>query len=194
MPATNPTDDMERSGAKLADELLSSGRITMHPIFGAGKGPYYKGPFATYARPPGTDPGMEDLDADILASQLHPIERKRGRRKGGKLEMEGRVRYREANKIAKARNGPYRFREGKREIVYDSICVEERVVYDGETIRVGVEGAKVKVIKEEHVKRPRQMGNTQSSSGRGSIRGSRKGRKGHHHWEDNEIIVIDEDE
>jgi WD40 repeat protein len=202
IPATNPADDIEPSGAELADELLSSGQITMHPIFGAGKGPYYKGPFAAYARLPGTDPEMEDLDADILASQLDPIERKRGRRKGGKLDTEARVRYREANKVAEARNGPYRFREGKRkppkrEIEYDSIRVEDRVVYDGETIRVGVAGLKVrevKPIKEEQVKRPRQRGSTQSSSGRGSMRGSQKGRKGHQYWGINDIIVIDEDD
>jgi len=32
IPAPNPTDDMERSGAELADGLLSSGQITMHPF------------------------------------------------------------------------------------------------------------------------------------------------------------------
>ncbi|KAL5332206.1 WD40-repeat-containing domain protein [Aspergillus crustosus] len=42
------------SGIRAARELISSGQIVQHPIFGPGKGPGYKGPFAAWARPNGT--------------------------------------------------------------------------------------------------------------------------------------------
>ncbi|KAL2817224.1 WD40-repeat-containing domain protein [Aspergillus cavernicola] len=41
-------------GVKAAKELILSGQIVRHPVFGPGKGAKYKGPFARYARPEGT--------------------------------------------------------------------------------------------------------------------------------------------
>ena len=78
--AKKPTDTDELTGPEPADELLSAGQLVMHPIFEAGKGPYYEGPyyegpFAAYGRPPGANPEKEDLNAEILAGQLEPIER-----------------------------------------------------------------------------------------------------------------------
>ncbi|CAK40470.1 uncharacterized protein An09g06770 [Aspergillus niger] len=39
------------SGIKAGADLLESGKLTRHPIFGVGQGPYYDGPFAAWARP-----------------------------------------------------------------------------------------------------------------------------------------------
>ncbi|KAL4886365.1 WD40-repeat-containing domain protein [Aspergillus karnatakaensis] len=47
-------DSASGSGIRAAQDLLSSGQIERHPIFGPGKGPEYKGPFAAWARPGGT--------------------------------------------------------------------------------------------------------------------------------------------
>ncbi|KAL4870172.1 hypothetical protein BDV12DRAFT_62557 [Aspergillus spectabilis] len=46
--------DNSESGIRAARELVSSGQIERHPVFGPGKGPEYKGPFAAWARPDGT--------------------------------------------------------------------------------------------------------------------------------------------
>ncbi|CEN60148.1 hypothetical protein ASPCAL02589 [Aspergillus calidoustus] len=44
------------SGVKAARELILTGQITRHPVFGPGQGPHYKGPFAAWARAEGTPP------------------------------------------------------------------------------------------------------------------------------------------
>ncbi|KAL2863464.1 WD repeat protein [Aspergillus lucknowensis] len=44
------------SGVKAARELILSGQIAWHPVFGPGQGPRYRGPFAHWARPDGTPP------------------------------------------------------------------------------------------------------------------------------------------
>ncbi|KAL3470400.1 WD40-repeat-containing domain protein [Aspergillus californicus] len=41
------------SGVRAARELILSGQIARHPLFGPGKGLKYKGPFAAWARPDG---------------------------------------------------------------------------------------------------------------------------------------------
>jgi hypothetical protein len=43
-----PSND--KDGITLANELLSSGQLTMHPRYGAVQGPNYTGPFARWAR------------------------------------------------------------------------------------------------------------------------------------------------
>ena len=95
-----------QSGVACARELVDSGQITIHPEFGAGKGPRYTGPYAAYARPEGFDPGATDLYPDILASQLDPVERKRGRKVGGRARIaEGQeTSYQNAIKVARERN------------------------------------------------------------------------------------------
>lgn len=54
-PLENPTEidapDPE-SGVELAKELVSSGQLDMHPIYGPVQGPSYRGPFASWARNP----------------------------------------------------------------------------------------------------------------------------------------------
>ncbi|KAI9699332.1 MAG: hypothetical protein M1836_002942 [Candelina mexicana] len=71
-------EDQPQSGAgqstEMADAaraLLDSGELEMHPIYGAGKGPKYKGPYAKYARAPGVDPTCNPLlRPEIQAQQL----------------------------------------------------------------------------------------------------------------------------
>lgn len=47
--------EMDRKqGIRTANELLSSGQLVMHEIFGAGQGPHYQGPYARWARAPDT--------------------------------------------------------------------------------------------------------------------------------------------
>ncbi|RDW93208.1 WD repeat protein [Aspergillus mulundensis] len=52
-PNTMDESDSD-SGVKAARELMASGQIERHPLYGPGKGPCYKGPFAVWARPAGT--------------------------------------------------------------------------------------------------------------------------------------------
>jgi hypothetical protein len=47
--APEPKDTSD-SGVVAANELVSSGQVVKHPIFGMGQGPSYKGPFASWAR------------------------------------------------------------------------------------------------------------------------------------------------
>ncbi|KAL4737644.1 WD40-repeat-containing domain protein [Aspergillus similis] len=54
------------SGVKAARDLMMSGQIERHPVFGPGKGPYYRGPFAAWARPIGTQPEL------MAATALEP--------------------------------------------------------------------------------------------------------------------------
>ncbi|GKZ26729.1 hypothetical protein AbraIFM66951_003589 [Aspergillus brasiliensis] len=39
------------SGIRAGAELLETGKLIRHPIYGVGQGPYYDGPFAAWARP-----------------------------------------------------------------------------------------------------------------------------------------------
>jgi len=113
VPFTRPAPAEAPTGVDIARDLLASGQLAMHPIYGAGKGPNYEGPYATYPRPKGVDLTFEDLDPDTLASQLDPTERQRGRRLGGSQDKAAQQRYRLAQKLAEARNGPAWFEEQK---------------------------------------------------------------------------------
>ncbi|KAI9836209.1 MAG: hypothetical protein M1819_001546 [Sarea resinae] len=90
--------------ADAARELLATGQLTMHPIFGAGKGPAYKGPYALYARPANQGPTPK-LDSLLLpheqARQLHPYQRKLSR---AKLSPEELAVVKAWEGIARARN------------------------------------------------------------------------------------------
>jgi len=111
IPAKHPVSVEPRTGVDCARDLLLSAQIEMHPIYGAGKGSDYEGPYAAYARPEGVDPMEVDLNPDILAGQLDPIQRKQGRRMGGRQDKVARDRYREMGKLAEARNKPGGLRE-----------------------------------------------------------------------------------
>ncbi|KAL5047480.1 hypothetical protein BDW71DRAFT_44051 [Aspergillus fruticulosus] len=54
------------SGVLAARDLMTSGQIERHPVFGPGKGPHYRGPFAAWARPTGTQPEL------MAATALEP--------------------------------------------------------------------------------------------------------------------------
>ncbi|KAL2825541.1 WD40-repeat-containing domain protein [Aspergillus pseudoustus] len=54
-PVDQSNTDLD-SGVKAARELIATGQITRHPVFGPGQGPYYKGPFAAWARSNRTPP------------------------------------------------------------------------------------------------------------------------------------------
>ena len=72
-----PAPDNEPGQGQLAaQELLSSGQLAMHPIFGVGQGPAYAGPYAAYAHETGP-PSMTRLLKDIEKQQ--PVSRKTGR-------------------------------------------------------------------------------------------------------------------
>ncbi|PYH98355.1 WD40 repeat-like protein [Aspergillus ellipticus CBS 707.79] len=50
-------DDSESnpdSGIEVGSQLLASGKLIRHPVYGVGQGPYYDGPFAAWARPENT--------------------------------------------------------------------------------------------------------------------------------------------
>ncbi|EFR01168.1 Rik1-associated factor 1 [Nannizzia gypsea CBS 118893] len=49
-------DEESIAGILEARKFVASGGLTRHPVFGFGKGPLYKGPYATWARPPGISP------------------------------------------------------------------------------------------------------------------------------------------
>ena len=100
IPAKEP--EKEGSGIAAAQELLSSGKLTMHPVYGAGQGPNYDGPYAAYAHPHDAEPSVSDLLPEFRAMQLDEGERRAGRRAGGKPDAS--KAYRNACKIAYVRN------------------------------------------------------------------------------------------
>ncbi|MCJ1296414.1 hypothetical protein MMC34_007980 [Xylographa carneopallida] len=115
IPAPRPAVEETPSGISLAAHLLATGQLVMHPTYGVGKGPNYQGPYARHARRDGADPATEDLEPNLLVSQLDPLERRRGRKAGGKADRETVERYRMAGGLAHERNFMrYAFREGTR--------------------------------------------------------------------------------
>lgn len=67
------------SGVEASNQMLSSGRLVRHPIYGVGQGPFYDGPYAAWARPKGTPKEAlpwTPLEQKHQARQFHgaPIE------------------------------------------------------------------------------------------------------------------------
>lgn len=62
-------------GQLVAQDLLASGQLTMHSVFGVGQGPAYAGPYAAYAHDVGP-PSKARLLKEIEAQQ--PVSRKDG--------------------------------------------------------------------------------------------------------------------
>ncbi|EFQ99396.1 hypothetical protein MGYG_02408 [Nannizzia gypsea CBS 118893] len=56
------------SGVRAANELIESGQIVKHEKYGPGKGPKYNGPYAAWARPPGTP--ADKLSSTPLMTQV----------------------------------------------------------------------------------------------------------------------------
>ena len=78
VPRNDPPapDDEPGQGQLAAQELLSSGQLTMHDTFGVGQGPAYKGPYAAYAHEKGP-PSMARLLPEFEKQQ--PVSRRTGR-------------------------------------------------------------------------------------------------------------------
>ena len=105
-PPKPQAEDAEESGVACANELLTSGRLQMHQVYGAGKGPKYDGPWATDSRAPDTDPKTASLSPDILATQLDSQLRAYGEELGGQQRVEAgeETSWQNAEKVAQERN------------------------------------------------------------------------------------------
>ncbi|KAI9735261.1 MAG: hypothetical protein M1834_001851 [Cirrosporium novae-zelandiae] len=102
---TSNVEEVNNEGRDAANELLASGQLKMHPIYGAGKGPNYHGPYAQYAREYGSKPGISPLLPHFQALQLHPTQHKLAGVIGKHLLSNGEKQNRYLQKqIAKARN------------------------------------------------------------------------------------------
>ena len=116
-PAVNPaslSDPVQENetSASIAADLVSKGQLTIHPIYGAGRGPNYDGPWAfdldedeaSRRRLYGSISSPSELAPDVRARQLDKGERKRGRKAGGKASGDDVRKYREADRVARERN------------------------------------------------------------------------------------------
>ncbi|MCJ1355461.1 MAG: hypothetical protein MMC33_005453 [Icmadophila ericetorum] len=92
------------SGVELSRELLNSGKLVMHPIYGAGKGPDYDGPYAAYARPEGSNPRTTELLPDIRVTQLDKTQRLQALEEGGRASKADKEKYQNEMRLARARN------------------------------------------------------------------------------------------
>ncbi|KAL6232894.1 hypothetical protein BDW75DRAFT_11334 [Aspergillus navahoensis] len=84
------------SGVMAARDLMTSGQIERHPVFGPGKGPYYRGPFAAWARPTGTQPELmatTALEPKYEIRQLGGIapKHRKGLTSTAREELEGHI-------------------------------------------------------------------------------------------------------
>ena len=102
IPSKQSSDIDEESGITLSQGLITSEKLTMHPVFGPGQGPRYNGPYAAYAHPLG-NPAATELLPDIRAAQLDSSERTLGRKAGGQATRQEKQRYRQQEKLAYAR-------------------------------------------------------------------------------------------
>lgn len=103
IPSKQLIDVDEERGIDSSRRLLASKHLTMHPVFGAGQGPRYNGPYAAYAHPLGGSLATTELLPDIRATQLDSYQRKLGRKAGGQVDSKEKQRYREQEKLAYAR-------------------------------------------------------------------------------------------
>jgi len=98
------TPDTDNPSAKAAHELITSDEIVMHPLWGAGQGPKYKGPYAGYAREEGADPRLEPLLPLYQARQLDPGQRARAATAGFQAEPAELKIIAVQHELARARN------------------------------------------------------------------------------------------
>lgn len=100
------TQDNNDPSAKAARALIASNEIVMHPLWGAGQGPNYKGPYASYARAEGADPRIEPLLPQYQAQQLDPGQRALAARAGFWAEPAEQTLIAVQQELARARNLP----------------------------------------------------------------------------------------
>ena len=100
-------EDLTCYGTMIADDAIATGELTMHPIFGAGKGPNYSGSYCLEARPEGTtedDAETVALLPDEQAQQLARRQRRAARRQGCKAKKAEVEIIKEQVKLAWLRN------------------------------------------------------------------------------------------
>ncbi|PWY79545.1 WD40 repeat-like protein [Aspergillus heteromorphus CBS 117.55] len=92
------------SGIGAGSELLLSGKLIRHPVYGVGQGPYYDGPFAAWARPENTS--RDEIARTCLKEevQLRQLEGTIPEFRIG-LDTESREDVRAQIKLANIRNG-----------------------------------------------------------------------------------------
>ena len=108
---SDPVPESE-TNASIAAEFVSKGKLIIHPIYGAGRGPNYDGPWAfdleedekSRRRVYGSITSPSELAPDVLAQQLDRRVRKTGRKAGGQASGDDVRRYREADRVARERN------------------------------------------------------------------------------------------
>lgn len=82
--------------AEMANNMLLGGELVRHPIYGVGKGPHYKGPFASWARPDSTPRHLiaeTPLKKEVLVRQLDgaPLNDRRGLDEQSRKEIASRI-------------------------------------------------------------------------------------------------------
>ncbi|EYE95875.1 WD repeat protein [Aspergillus ruber CBS 135680] len=84
------------SEAKMANNMLLGEELVRHPIYGVGKGPHYKGPFASWARPDSTPQHLiaeTPLKEEVLVRQFDgaPLNDRRGLDEQSRKEIASRI-------------------------------------------------------------------------------------------------------
>ncbi|KAL1978840.1 hypothetical protein VTN31DRAFT_1699 [Thermomyces dupontii] len=107
------TEHDENNGAAIGAQMLSSGELVRHPIYGVGQGPAYRGPYAAWARPAGTTTEqlpVTPLTAEIQALQLDgpDVEQR------ALLDAESKAHVRTQRELARTRNATQHNNERKR--------------------------------------------------------------------------------
>lgn len=82
--------------AEMANNMLLGEELVRHPIYGVGKGPHYKGPFASWARPDSTPRHLiaeTPLKKEVLVRQLDgaPLNDRRGLDEQSRKEIASRI-------------------------------------------------------------------------------------------------------
>lgn len=100
-------EDSTSYGTMIANDAVAAGKLSLHPVFGAGKGPNYSGPYCMEARPEGTT--EDDVKTIALlpkkqAQQLDRRQRKKARKQGYKAEKAEIEILKEQVKLAWLRN------------------------------------------------------------------------------------------
>ena len=100
-------EDVACYGTMIADDALTTGELSLHPVFGAGKGPNYSGPYCLEARPEGTTENNAKRVALLpkeQAQQLDRHQRKMARKRGWKATVTEQELIKEQVKLAWLRN------------------------------------------------------------------------------------------
>ena len=129
--AAGPCEDSESEsepGVKAANQLLSSGQLVRHPVYGVGQGPSYKGPFAAWARPEGTPQdqlAQTPLEPGWQARQLDgaPVKDRVGLGEDARRDVQGQIQL--AHIRNKRRNEGKRKRKNRRSNYVNLVSDEE---------------------------------------------------------------------